>query len=124
MARKNVVKKVAKKGSKKSKSAKKTAKKARKTLVVASKVKGHLNNVDTSAQVIAGSSARTHKRKPKELEVPKLPAIFQQRLDELIEESKHRELSQAEQSSLDEMLDYVDDRTAYELENLIRVQVP
>lgn len=122
MARKKVVKKMAKKGAKKSKSAKQKAKKARETLVVAGKVKGYLKNIDTPAQAIAGLSARRSKRKPKQLEVPKLPAIFQQRLDELTEESKHRELTQAEQSSLDEMLDYVDDRTAYELEKLIRVQ--
>ena len=124
MAKKRVVKNVAKKDPKNSKSAKKTAKKARKTLVVASKGKGYLKNIGTSAQAISGLSARTSKRKPKKLEVPKLPTIFQQRLDELTEESKHRELSQAEQSSLDEMLDYVDDRTAYELEKLIRVQAP
>ncbi len=124
MAKNKVVKKVAKKRPKNSKSPKKSAKRVSKNLVVASKVKGYSNNLAASAHGIAGLSARTSRRKPKRIEVPKLPAFIQQRLDELIDDSKQRKLSRAEQSSLDEMVDYVDDRTAYELEKLVRVQVP
>jgi len=81
---------------------------------------GPLNERRRPAEATSPKSPPKHN--PKELEVPKLPAIFQQRLNELIEESKRRDLSQAKQSALDELLDYLDDQTAYELEKIIRTQ--
>jgi len=43
------------------------------------------------------------------LAVPKVPALIQRHLDELIVKSKSGLLSDQEQADLDEMLDYLDD---------------
>ncbi len=44
-----------------------------------------------------------------QLAVPKVPALIQRHLDELIVKSKSGLLSDQEQADLDEMLDYLDD---------------
>lgn len=63
---------------------------------------------------IHASSVRTATTKP--VTIPKIPRLMQRQVDELIEKSKSGAITSGEQTQLDEVLDYLDELTLYELQ--------
>ena len=49
------------------------------------------------------------------LDIPKIPTFIQRQVDSAIEKSKHDELTDRQQHELEELLEYIDDQSIYEL---------
>ena len=55
---------------------------------------------------------------PEDVRVPKIPAMIQKAIDEMIAKSKRGELTPDEERELEEVLDYLDEQTLLELQRL------
>jgi len=55
---------------------------------------------------------------PAPIDLPKVPSLVQQQIDQLIEQRKHGQLEPGDEAALNELLDYLDDLTYRELSHL------